>query len=63
LLSEIDKKKRGLLPYAERPVDPTKLIEAVDWKKFDDSDDDDEDADDASGGYVYHIYHYICILL
>lgn len=39
------KKKAGLLPYAEKTVDANKLLEATDWKKFDDSDDDDEDED------------------
>jgi len=47
-----EKKKKGLLPFAEKTVDPTKLIANVDWKKFDDSDEsggeesEDDDSDD-----------------
>jgi protein CWC15 len=39
---ELEKKRKGLLPYAENSVDPNKELEKIDFKKFDDSDDSDE---------------------
>jgi len=47
-----EKKKKGLLPYAEKSVDPSKLLQSAELKKFDDSDEsggedsEDEDSDD-----------------
>jgi len=45
---ELEKKRKGLLPYAEKSVDPAKELDKIDWKKFDDSDDSDEDANSGS---------------
>mmetsp|Transcript_130 Transcript_130/g.253 ORF Transcript_130/g.253 Transcript_130/m.253 type:complete len:224 (-) Transcript_130:347-1018(-) len=43
-----EKKRQGLLPFAEKQPELAKLQKNVDWSKFDDSDDTDNDDSDDS---------------